>query len=172
MNLDTFTTDRLRAERLVPEHIGEIRRMHQDPVVMQSLGGVRDEAETVAYLDRNLRHWADHGFGLWILYERSGDGRGEEPIGRGMLRHLDVDGVDEIEVGYAFYKQFWGRGLATEITMACLALGRRELGRSSFVAVTIPDNVASQRVLQKGGLSFDREIVHAGTTHHLYRTRP
>lgn len=170
MNLTSFTTDRLRAERLVPEHLVEIRRMHQDPVVMEFLGGVRDEAQTVAYLDRNLQHWADHGFGLWILHERSSDGGA--PIGRGMLRHLDVEGVDEIEVGYAFYQRFWGRGLATEITMACLALGRRELGRSSFVAVTSSDNLASQRVLQKGGLSFDREIVHAGSPHHLYRTRP
>ena len=50
--------------------------MHRDPAVMAQLGGVRDEAQTAAYLARNLQHWADYGFGLWILRERGGGGGG------------------------------------------------------------------------------------------------
>ncbi|HTR21082.1 MAG TPA: GNAT family N-acetyltransferase [Gemmatimonadales bacterium] len=164
--LDAFTTARLRAERLTPEHLSEIRRMHRDPAVMRHLGGVRDDAETAVYLARNLQHWADYGFGLWILRERGGG----EPIGRAVLRHLLVDAVDEIEVGYAFYQPFWGQGLATEVTLACLALGRRELTRTSFVAVTRPSNLASQRVLQKAGLAYEREVIHGGEPHCLFRT--
>jgi len=166
VNLDRFTTARLEAVRLTADHLDEIRRMHRDPAVMAHLGGVRDEAQTAQYLARNLQHWTDHGFGLWILHERSGG----DPIGRAVLRHLLVEGVDEIEVGYAFYPAFWGRGLATEVTLACLALGRRELGRACFVAVTQPANLASQRVLQKSGLVFDRELRHDGEAHVLYRT--
>ncbi|MGH7427283.1 MAG: GNAT family N-acetyltransferase [Gemmatimonadales bacterium] len=43
-----------------------------------------------------------------ILRERGG----REPIGRAVLRHLLVEGVDEVEVGYSFYPAYWGRGLA------------------------------------------------------------
>lgn len=140
--------------------------MHRDPVVMVHLGGLRDEAHTRDYLTRNLQHWANHGFGLWIVRERGGG----EPIGRGLLRHLLVDGVDEIEVGYAFYQPFWGRGLASEITNACLANGRDALGITRFVALTAVDNVASQRVLMKAGFRQDKEVVHEGARHWLFRT--
>lgn len=163
---DSFTTDRLQAERLTADHFAELQRMHRDPAVMVHLGGVRDDERTAAYLARNLQHWADHGFGLWILRERGGG----EPIGRAVLRHLSVDGVDEVEVGYGFYQPFWGRGLATEVTKACLTLGRHHLGLGSIVAVTAPANLASQHVLQKAGLACEREFVFEGTPSLLFRT--
>jgi [ribosomal protein S5]-alanine N-acetyltransferase len=141
--------------------------MHRDPAVMAGLGGVRDDDRTAAYLARNLQHWADYGFGLWILRATVGG----DPIGRAVLRHLDVEGVDEIEVGYAFYPAFWGCGLATEVATACLAFGREELHLPSIVAVTQPNNVASQRVLLKAGLKFEREFLHEGAVSSLFRVR-
>ena len=164
---DSFSTARLAAERLTGDHLPEIQRMHRDAAVMAQLGGVRDDAQTTAYLARNLRHWTDYGFGLWILRER----RGGEPIGRAVLRHLLVDGVDEVEVGYAFYPAFWGRGLATEVATACLELGRRELQLTAIVAVTNPGNVASQHVLQNVGLVYERDFTHEGARLALFRTR-
>lgn len=140
--------------------------MHRDPAVMAHLGGVRDDEQTAAYLARNLQHWADYGFGLWILREKSGG----DPMGRAVLRHLSVEGVDEVEVGYGFYQAYWGRGLATEVTKACLALGRRHLGLGSIVAVTSPDNLASQHVLRKAGLTCEREFLFEGTAALLFRT--
>lgn len=166
-DLSAFSTARLAAERLIPDHLPEIRRMHRDAAVMAQLGGVRDEAQTTAYLARNLQHWADHGFGLWILRELGGG----EPVGRALLRHLLVDGVDEVEVGYAFYQAFWGRGLATEVAIACLELGRRELQLTTFVAVTAPGNTASAHVLEKVGLVYERDFMHEGSLSSLFRTR-
>ncbi len=165
--LDTFETTRLRAERLESHHLDELRRMHIDGDVMLHLGGVRDEAQTASYLAKNLDHWTRYGFGLWILRERYG----VEPIGRAVLRHLVVDGVDDVEVGYAFYQPFWGVGLATEITAACLAIGRERLGLDTIVAVTSPDNLKSQHVLQKNGLVFDRTFRYEGADATLFRIR-
>lgn len=163
---DSFTTERLQAERLTADHLAEVQRMHRDPAVMAHLGGVRDDERTAAYLARNLQHWADYGFGLWILRERSGG----DPIGRAVLRHLPVEGVDEVEVGYGFYQPYWGRGLATEVTRACLTLGRQHLNLGSIVAVTSPANLASQQVLRKAGLTCKREFLFEGTPSLLFRT--
>lgn len=162
-----FSTARLSAERLTQDHLPEIRRMHRDAAVMAQLGGLRDEAQTAAYLARNLQHWADYGFGLWILREAGGG----EPVGRAVLRHLLVDGVDEIEVGYAFYPAFWGRGLATEVATACLELGRRKLGLTTIVAVTSPENLTSRHVLEKVGLVYERDFMHEAALSSLFRTR-
>jgi ribosomal-protein-alanine N-acetyltransferase len=166
VGLDSFSTARLEAERLVPDHWDDLRRMDQNEWFMAGLGGVRDAAGTRAYLERNLAHWAACGFGLWMLRDRDVGG----VIGRAVLRHLDVDGVDEVETGYGFLPDFWGRGLATEIARACVYIARERLGLESVVGATVPSNAASQQVLRKAGLQYERDIIHAGLPHLLFRT--
>jgi len=162
---DSFTTERLRAERLRPTDLPELRRMHRDGLVMAELGGLRDDEQTAVYLADNLRHWDDHGFGLWIVYERDG----AVPIGRALLRHLVVDGTDDVETGYAFYEPYWGRGLASEVLRACLDIGFGHLQLPAIVAVTSPSNFASQHVLRKAGLACERTFEHHGAPALLFR---
>jgi RimJ/RimL family protein N-acetyltransferase len=140
--------------------------MDQDELFMAHLGGVRDEAGTRAYLDMNLTHWQEHGFGLWMLRDRQGGAI----IGRAVLRHLEVDGVDEVEIGYGFVPEVWGRGLATEVALACVRLGLTEVGLTSVVALTLPTHTASQRVMLKAGLAYQRRVVHRGISCVLFRT--
>ena len=142
--------------------------MDGDERYMALLGGIRDESATLAYLERNLTHWEQYGFGLWMLRDRDGGAL----IGRAVLRHLEVEGSDEIEVGYGFYPEFWGRGLATEVACACVDIGRSQLGFQSLVAITRPENTASQRVMAKAGLTYERDILCDGVRHVLFRTGP
>lgn len=162
-----FETSRLTGEPLDSRHYGEIFRMHQDARVMATLGGIRGEAESRAYLEFNLAHWRQHGFGLWIVRDRS-DGR---VAGRAVIRHLDVEDTDEVEVGYGFYPDWWGRGLATEAATELVRSGLADLKLSTLVAITQPTNTASRRVLEKAGLSHEREFLHGGTPVSLYRIR-
>lgn len=163
---ESFATARLRAERLSPEHFDAVSDMDRNPEYMALLGGVRDAAQTKAYLERNLKHWADYGFGLWILRETEGN----RIAGRAVLRHLLVEGVDEVEVGYGFYPEYWGRGLAAEIATTCLGFARDTLHLSSVVAITLPTNLRSQRVMTKVGLVYERDIDHEGIRHVLFRS--
>jgi ribosomal-protein-alanine N-acetyltransferase len=148
-------------------HWLDLRCMDENERFMALLGGVRDEPGTVAYLEMNVKHWTEHGFGMWMLR----DATTSVVIGRAILRHLDVEGVDEVEVGYGFMPEYWGRGLATEIANACVRLGFDRFGLRSMVAITTPPNHASQRVMTKAGLVYERDIVHAGVPHRLFRTR-
>jgi ribosomal-protein-alanine N-acetyltransferase len=165
--IDSFSTPRLRAERVTAAHWLDLRRMDEDQQFMALLGGVRDQAGTVAYLEMNLKHWADHGFGMWMLREAATS----TIVGRAIVRHLDVEGVDEVEIGYGFVPACWGKGLATEIAHECVRVGFDRLGLSTLVAITTPANLASQRVMQKAGLVYERDIVHAGVPHRLFRIR-
>ena len=163
---DSFATPRLCAERLTADHLADLIRMHRDPVQMATLGGVKDDAATAAYLDRNLAHWTDYGFGLWILRDDA-----HHVAGRALLRHLVIDDRDDVEVGYSFHPEYWGRGLATEIATACVRHGFDDLGLSSIVAITLPTNLASQRVLTKAGLVYECDVQHGGSAHVLFRTK-
>jgi len=162
----TFVLRRVTAERLTDAHHIMLRRMDANARMMESLGGVRTPAQTRAYLERNLTHWDRHGFGIWILRDPA-TGR---VMGRGGLRHLEVEGAPEVELVYALLPEFWGLGLATDVARACVTIGREWLGLPSLVALTRPDNIASQRVLLKSAFVVEREVLHQANPHLLFRT--
>lgn len=163
---NAFSLRRLLAERLTEAHLPDLRRMDADDRIMAMLGGVRSEAETAAYLERNLVHWAEHGFGIWILRDPASG----QVVGRAGLRHLTVEGATEVQLVYALFPEFWGRGLATDAARACVTIGLEWLSLPSLVALSLPGNLASQRVLRKAALVQEREVVHAGAPHLLFRT--
>ncbi len=159
-----FSTDRLLGEPLGPQHFDDIHRLFTDRDVMATLGGVRDAAANRAYVDKAAQSWAD-GFDLWHLRDRE-TGRF---VGRGGLRSVIVEGVSEVEVGYAFLPEFWGQGLATEMTRGALALGFDALGLGSVIAYTLTTNAASRRVMEKSGLAYERSGPWADLPHVFYR---
>jgi RimJ/RimL family protein N-acetyltransferase len=163
-SMGRFRTDRIRAERLSPDHLAELCAMHCDPRVMATIGGVRSDEATRNYLAVNLNHWERHGYGLWVLRDEAG-----RFLGRAGIRHLIIEGEPEIELAYSFLTDYWGRGLATEIASALLGMARTHLGLSSLVGCTIVANLASLRVLQKIGFSFERALDYQGESCVLYR---
>jgi [ribosomal protein S5]-alanine N-acetyltransferase len=164
--MDRFQTARIRAERLSLDHLAELCAMHRDPRVMATLGGVRSDESTRNFLAANLSHWERHGFGLWILRDEAG-----RFLGRAGIRHLDIEGNDEIELAYAFLADYWGRGLATEIARALLATAWTQLNLPNLVGYTTTANVPSRRVLEKVGFAFERTLDYAGEACVLYRIR-
>jgi len=160
-----FATDRLKAERLRLDHLDELVDMHLDERVMATLGGTRSRAVTERFVETNLDHWRQHGFGLWIL-RRSSDGAF---VGRAGLRRVHVGDADEVEIAYALKSEAWGCGLATEIARKLILIGFGDVHVSTLVAFTLSENRRSIRVMEKAGLRFERAIVHRGTPHVLYR---
>ncbi len=70
--------------------------------------------------------------------------------------------LDKTDLGYRFLPDYWGRGLATEAGKACLRFGFETLKLPEIIALTIPENHASIRVLQKVGMHFDRAFAYDG----------
>jgi ribosomal-protein-alanine N-acetyltransferase len=163
--LETFRTDRLTAERLQAAHLDELCRMHQDARVMATLGGLRSDEQTRRFLREGLDHWDRHGYGLWVFRDRAG----ASFVGRGGLRQVVVGGTEEVEVAYALLPAFWGRGLATEMAEALVVVAFERLSLPDVTSFTLPTNRASQRVMEKVGLAYERDVVHAGLPHVFYR---
>ena len=91
--------------------------------------------------------------------------------GRACVRHLQIGGRDEVEIGYGFLPAFWGRGLATEVAQECLTIGFQDLQLASLVALTSPQNQGSQHVLEKVGMISQGLVDHEGLPHLLFRIR-
>jgi RimJ/RimL family protein N-acetyltransferase len=60
----------------------------------------------------------------------------------------------EIEVGYHLAQFAWGKGFATEAARATIEHGFRVLDLDQLVSVVFPENFASQRVLEKSGMTY------------------
>ena len=162
----TFSLRRLHAERLLGAHLPVLRRIHGRAQTMAGLGGVRTAAESVLALQRHLAHWDRHGFGMYVLREVA-TGR---VVGVTGLRHIPIEGMDEVELRCALFPEHWGQGLGTEAARACVTIGRDWVGLSSVVGLVGRDDTVPQRMLEKAGLVFEREVTVGRAPRLLYRT--
>jgi RimJ/RimL family protein N-acetyltransferase len=119
-------------------------------------------ADARANLERQVANQERYGFSLWAV-ELEPEGA---VIGATGLQHL-ADG-DEVEVGYRFLRGYWGQGYATEAARAAIRFAFDELGLDRVVAVTLPTNQASRRVMEKCGLSFAGIVRVYGRTQVKY----
>jgi [ribosomal protein S5]-alanine N-acetyltransferase len=160
-----FTLGRLHAERLIEAHFPVLRRMHGNAQMAAALGA-RTPAQSMASLERNLAHWDRFGFGLWVLRDLA-TGR---VAGTAGLRHREIEGAAEVELRCALFPECWGRGLGTDAARACVTIGRDWLGLPSVVGLAQRASAASQRVLVKAGLAFEREVTQRDVARLLFRT--
>lgn len=93
--------------------------------------------------------------GIAILTEKA-DGN---VIGFAGLFPCNALGADDFEIGFVMAKQAWGKGYASEIGAAQLAMGFDEVGCERLLGLVHPDNQASVHALTKLGLRY-----HSGVT--------
>ena len=164
---DLIETARLVGEPVSGTHHGELGRLLGDPRVGRTLGGTKTAEQVVEWIAAEELQRTTHGFGQWVWRRRSSG----EFVGRGGLRRTELDGVLETEVAWAVVPEHWGRGYATEMAQASVAHAFSELDLADVVAFTLPDNGASRRVMEKAAFEYEKEILHAGLPHVLYRRR-
>ena len=164
--MDHFRTNRLTAEKLRDDDLADLVALHLDPEVSRYLGGVRSAETTKTYLAANMAHWDQHGFGLWALRTKDG-----EFAGRAGIRHILVDGIDEIEIAYTFKRDLWGQGLASEIAAALTHIGLSQLALPSLIGLVFVEHGASRRVLQKSNYILEKSTTHHGEDVVIYRIR-
>jgi ribosomal-protein-alanine N-acetyltransferase len=152
--MHVLDTARLRLRRLTTDDAPFIIELLNDPLFLRFIGdkGVRDRATAERYLREGpMASYARHGFGLFHVALKDG-----VPIGMCGLLKREV--LEDVDIGFAYLPQFSGHGYATEAALATMHYGRTTLGLKRIVAITAPDNEASQHVLKKIGLRYDRTL--------------
>ena len=149
-------TERLLLRRWREEDRAPFAAMNADPVVMEHFPAVLSRAESDAFVDRVEQGFEDRGFGLWAL-ELSASGAFVGFTGLAVPR-FHVGWMDEreqpvVEVGWRLAPGAWGRGLATEAARAALRFGFDDLGRREIVSFTVLENLRSQAVMRRLGMT-------------------
>ena len=165
--VDGFETARLRAEPIGPRYRDELIALFGDERVGATLGGVVGPAAVDERIAGMTAHWEREGFGWYVFCDR--DSCALLACGGPHRRH--VGGTDEVEIGWTVVPERWNQGIATELGAASLEVAFGPLALTDVVSFTLPDNLASRRVMEKLGFRFERETTYAGLPHVLYRLR-
>ena len=108
-------------------------------------------------IDDALASWRKSGFGNWAICANSADlGPNQRVIGfAGFLsEELLLEDPDEaLEAGWGIHPDFWGRGLATEASVAVLEYGFGVIEASKIMAITSCDNWPSRRLMERLGMT-------------------
>lgn len=149
-----LATTRLRIRRMRADDAAFMLALLNDPSWLRFIGdrGVRTLEGARDYILAGPMDMVRRlGFGFDIV-ELAETGC---PIGVCGLAKRDF--LDDVDIGYAFMPQYWGKGYAWEAAQAVLAHAR-VLGLKRLVATVRPDNAASIRLLEKLGLRYERRI--------------
>lgn len=150
-------TERMVLRRMKKSDVENFMGIFSDPLAMRYYPATKSRDEVEEWVRWTLGSYRDHGFGLWVAVLKASG----EFAGQCGLTVQEVEGKEEIEIGYLFLRRFWGRGLATEAAQVVrdhgFALGYRRL-----VSIIDPGNLASRRVAEKTGLMLEKEAIKSG----------
>lgn len=149
-------TERLLFRHLVMDDLDELFALYSDPEMRRySPDGALNFEDTQDELEWFLNGHPNHPeLGLWATIHKETN----KFIGRCGLLPWTIDDCLEVEVAYMIAKDYWGQGLATEAAQGILQYGFEELNLSRIICLMHPDNLASQRVAQKVGMTLERQV--------------
>ena len=157
-------TERLRLRPRSMDDLDANLAMDLDPEVTRYIfGTTSDPVRRRTRISGQIQgSWPEIG-GIWTVEWRDAPGF----LGWCGLFPLVNSGL--IEIGHRYARSSWGQGVGTEAARAVLDHGFRELAIDPIVAVTHPDNRASQQVLQKIGLQPAGEGYYYGVWLTFFR---
>jgi RimJ/RimL family protein N-acetyltransferase len=148
-----------------PDDFDALLTIFTDPGVMASFGGQPfTPAQMQQWLQRNLDHQAEHGYGLFsVIHKASG-----QLIGNCGLERMEMEGQVVAELGYDFRSDVWNQGFATEAASAVRDYAFETLGLPRLISLIRVGNRASQRVAEKIGMAQEAEFERHGIRYWRY----
>ncbi|MBW2241486.1 MAG: GNAT family N-acetyltransferase [Deltaproteobacteria bacterium] len=143
----TSETPQLQLRAYRPSDAEPLFQIQRDPEAMRYTWCAPSLAEARQRLEAYATGFAKDGFAPWTALSRQGN----EVVGWGGLNRDPVDPGWGVEVSYFVAPHAWGKGYASEIVGASLALAFGELRLPRVDAFAMPENRASLRVLEKAG---------------------
>ena len=148
-------TERLALRALQPSDFPALCMILQDAEVMYAYGRAFDDAETQAWLDRQLQRYRETGVGLWAADSKESG----EMIGLCGLIVQDCDGERVLEIGYFLRKTHWHRGYATEAAIACKRYAFDVLGAREVCSIIRENNLPSRNVAKRNGMEIRKRYL-------------
>jgi ribosomal-protein-alanine N-acetyltransferase len=146
-------TDRLLLRELNINDAGSFYKLNLNPNVLKYTGNsaFKNIEEAKEFLI-NYSDYEENGIGRWAVINKSN----HEFLGWCGLKYDNA--LDETDIGFRFFEEYWNKNYATESAKACINYGFDKLGLKVILGRAMSQNKASIKVLEKIGLVFSREF--------------
>ena len=148
-------------------HPSLIYELNLDPdVTRYTHDPVKDLAHATEILEKTIiPQYALYNHGRWAVHLKAS----LDFLGWCGLKYRAE--LNEIDLGFRFKKEFWGKGFATEAAYASIKYGFEKIGLQRIVGRAEIDNIGSLKVLKKCGMNYigDEEVEgYPVKTYELY----
>jgi [ribosomal protein S5]-alanine N-acetyltransferase len=127
--------------------------------------GLSAEVRAKEWMEKQLGRYADSRYGMMALIDKTTG----EWIGQCGLLAQVVDDIEELEVGYHIFPQYWRQGYASEAAQAFRDLGFQTTDRESIISIIHVDNIKSQGVALKNGMKRTKTSTFWTMPVYVYR---
>jgi RimJ/RimL family protein N-acetyltransferase len=157
-------TDRLYLRRLTTEDAKRLYYLNLDRDVIKYTGDkpFKNIEEAKLFLT-NYDHYTKYDFGRWAVINKINS----DFLGWCGLKYTPE--LKEIDIGFRFFKNEWNKGYATESGKACVKLGFEKFKISEIVGRVMIENTRSIRVLEKIGLTYNKQFNFDGHEGLFYK---
>ena len=142
-----FNTSRLRCRRWTRRDFDAVYAIYSDPIAMRWVG----EGEPITHeacerwFEVTETNYRTRGYGMFVLEDQA------TGLVVGCCGLIHPGNQTEVEIKYAFLRECWGSGLASEVVPALLQYGLEQHSLTRVIATVDPENLASQKTLLKAG---------------------
>lgn len=165
----TFTTERIRAEKVTNDHCDYLAQIISDPKVQEAYYSNQDKAvytNISAQLAIINDQWKQYGYGLYIIFDK----KSSEFLGFAGFHVGTVNCPNnELEIYGLGMPDFWQKGYGFEVGTRLISLAFEHLPYKSIIACVEPKNLASLMLVKKLKFVEESRVIYDGRPHILYR---
>lgn len=163
---EILSTDRMYLREFTLADADAVFEFNSEPEVTRYTGDAdavktRQDAEKIIS-EIWLKEYQQYGYGRWAIVLKETD----RVIGFCGFKYIESLAMPDL--GYRLLPDYWGVGLATEIAQATLAYGKRVMALENAFADAMPDNIASNKILEKLGFTFSQQVVEHDQLYNRY----
>ena len=162
--MNVIETPRLTLRYLTLEDTEALAAIYADPIVMKFFSGTRSRQVTKQKIKKMIQSYTKQDIGLWATIYKPDN----KFIGRCGLLSQIIDECSELEIAYMLAREYWNRGLATEAAGAIRDYGFEKIGCSRLISLIDQNNIASQKVALKTGLTYEKDVEMEGKNVRAY----
>ncbi|MFD0992748.1 GNAT family N-acetyltransferase [Tenacibaculum geojense] len=155
MNMKVYETERLFLRFTTVDDAPFIYKLLNSPKWIQFIGdrNIKTVNDAVNYINKRMLSQLEKlGHSNFTVIRKS------DNVKIGSCGLYDREGIDGLDIGFAFLPDYEGKGYAFEAANFIKNLGFKEFNVDQLSAITLEENISSQKLLKKLGLTFERYI--------------